>query len=116
LNDAGAFQVTKRRTAASLAFSLIIMAAPGNARAPLSDETARGDRATLVVRSQRWMEIRVNGRDLGFAPLEIRGLKPGTHRIQWKSSETTGEMRLTLSSGQRRSISERDLVLPPPSR
>ncbi len=115
LMELPSIDVTKRRTAASLAFAVLIMAAPGNAQAPLSREVDE-KRAVLVLRSQRWVEIQINGRRMGYAPLEVRDMRPGSHRISWKSSSAAGETRLFLRPGQRRVITDGELVLAAPSR
>jgi serine/threonine protein kinase len=40
------------------------------------------DRGTLVIRVLPHGEVKVNGRYVGTAPVEVRGLRPGVHRIE----------------------------------
>ena len=94
------------RIAATFAVAAIASAAPVRAQAPGSGAQAR---AVLEVRSQKWAELAINGRSVGFAPVEIRDLAAGTHRLSWKTRVGAGETLLTLRPGQVLRLAEPNL-------
>lgn len=67
------------------------------AEAPSETEPAN---AKIVVTSTKWARLALNGRDIGFAPLQIGHLRAGRHRLAWKTARAEGETRFDLSAGQ----------------
>lgn len=65
---------------------------------------------TLVVRSQNWLRLQLNGRDLGYAPIELVKLRAGSHHLKWQGPRMSGEARIHLFPGQRLRISEAELA------
>ncbi len=55
--------------------------------------------ATLEIRSQAWVQITINGKDAGYAPLVISKLRPGKHRISWKTATGQGDLRVEIAAG-----------------
>lgn len=87
-----------------------IAALPVLARAPL-DHVANASRsASMSIRSQKWMEFRLNGRPIGYAPLDIVNLRPGSHRLSWKSASGAGEKSLVLAPSQKLLVVEGELL------
>jgi serine/threonine protein kinase len=76
--------------------------------------TIGGTRATslalLEIRSQRWIEVELDGKRLGFSPLTISGLAPGSHHIRWRMRTRQGESSLTLKPAEVRLLTENDLI------
>lgn len=92
--------------AASLAAAVCALSVPVRADAPV--EIGAGT-ARLEVNSHRWLEIEINGRVAGFAPVSAR-LRVGNHRLRWRSSRGEGELRLEVSASRNLKLSETDLV------
>lgn len=81
----------------ALGLSLIMAATlPVRAEAPAESLTQA---AGLIVRSENWVQLSVNGKAAGFAPLVITNLRPGNHRISWKSASGAGEWRFQVKAG-----------------
>ncbi|RYZ72379.1 MAG: hypothetical protein EOP05_11070 [Proteobacteria bacterium] len=79
---------------------------PVQAEAPLM---TREMKSSLSVSTTNWAEITLNGKKVGYAPLVIRNLRPGNHRLMWKSAFGSGEMAVQLQSDEVLRISEADL-------
>ncbi len=76
------------------------------AEAPLEMET----RPTgLEIRSNRWLEIEINGKTAGFTPVAISHLREGFHRVRWRGEKGSGEARIELLAGRTRRLGEKDL-------
>lgn len=71
---------------------------------------AEESRGEIEIRSLHWLRIQINGVDAGYAPLALKGLKPGRHRLVWESARGRGEVRLMLPSGGRILLKEKDLA------
>jgi serine/threonine protein kinase len=56
--------------------------------------------ANLIFTSNRWLQVRLNGRDVGFAPLLVGRLNAGSHRLEWKTARGSGTFQLRISPGQ----------------
>lgn len=84
--------------AASIAAAGIMLTGAGRADAPA---LGRDQRGVLQVRSQKWLEVALNGRAIGFAPVTVENVHPGTHRISWKSATGAGEARVLIRPGER---------------
>jgi serine/threonine protein kinase len=98
-----------RRLAALLAMVAIGATAPVRAQAP---GYAAENRASLELRTQNWVEIEINGKPVGYAPILVRGLKAGSHRLGWKTRLGKGEMQIELQAGEVLKLSEADLPNP----
>lgn len=55
--------------------------------------------AQIMIRSQFGVEIEWRGRSVGFAPLDIRDIEPGTYVLRWKNRSRGGQRTLTLRGG-----------------
>lgn len=56
--------------------------------------------AVLFFQPNRWFEIHLDGRLLGYTPLSVTNLKPGQHQIRWRHSNASGQFQITLEAGQ----------------
>ena len=52
--------------------------------------------------SDHWMQIQINGKDAGYAPVSIKNLTPGPYRVAWKTASGAGELKVVL--GERSTI------------
>jgi len=78
-------------------------AEPYSARARASQKTAM-----LQVQTQRWHNLVLNGKPLGFAPAAVP-LRAGVpHRLDWRSSRGQGTRVLVLKPGQYLHLNDRD--------
>lgn len=88
----------------------ILVSLPGGAEAPpLSLVPTIAAPAELILRSQEWLEVTLNGKFLGYAPLDIKGLPAGGYRIQWKTAIEAGSLHIFLNAGQKLRLTARDL-------
>jgi serine/threonine protein kinase len=55
--------------------------------------------AQIMIRSQFGVEIEWRGRAVGYAPLDIRDIEPGTYVLRWKNRSRSGQRTLTLRGG-----------------
>jgi serine/threonine protein kinase len=92
------------RSVLSLIAMLATTAVALSAQAPSG--IAQEKTAGLSIRSQIWRELTLNGKPVGFAPLEINGLRAGQHRLSWKSALGVGERIITLIPGEKMKISD----------
>jgi serine/threonine protein kinase len=83
------------RWAGALAAALALTA-PVFAEDPRPEPQAT---AQIHVTSQSWMKITINGRAAGFAPLTLKRIKSGQHRIEWRSASAHGEFRVRVKAG-----------------
>ena len=95
------------RMALSFATVLFTTALSVRAQAPLPQGPQ--DRASIHIRSQKWVRIWLNGRDLGYAPIDVSRLLPGSHRLTWQTASGKGERRIQLTSGSTTLLNESDL-------
>ncbi|MGE0527277.1 MAG: serine/threonine-protein kinase [Bdellovibrionales bacterium] len=64
--------------------------------------------ATLLIRTQFWHRIRVNGTPLGYAPVSVF-LRAGVkHKLEWTSALAKGQRTLTLAPGEQLHLRDRD--------
>lgn len=60
----------------------------------------------LVVRTEKWYSIAVDGQKAGYSPLEMN-LKPNSsHTVEWQSANSHGQRTLTLKPGQNMVITD----------
>ncbi|MES2964484.1 MAG: hypothetical protein V4760_11375, partial [Bdellovibrionota bacterium] len=93
--------------AASLLAVVSTLSISVRAEAPLEIES---ERSRLEVRTNRWVELEINGHPAGFSPISIHGLRPGLHRIKWSGAGGTGETRVELFAGRTLKLNEADLA------
>ncbi len=53
-------------------------------------------KATLQIRSNRWIQISLSQRALGYAPLEAHGLSSGVHQLSWSTATDHGQFKVVL--------------------
>lgn len=53
----------------------------------------------IVVTSRKWMQIKLNGDEAGYAPVKLQGLKSGVQHLEWKSATARGEHRFKMRAG-----------------
>ncbi len=63
---------------------------------------------TLEVRTRQWIEIIIDGKNYGYAPLVISKFKPGIHLLKWISHSSSGEMKFRFESGELRILKDKD--------
>lgn len=56
--------------------------------------------AVISVRSRNWILMNVDGRERGYAPLNLVVSAEGPVRLKWRSAKGVGQTSLTLSHGQ----------------
>jgi serine/threonine protein kinase len=93
----------------TLLTTMMTTAASVKAQAPLNNLARPEQAASLCVRTQSWFELSLNGRPIGYPPLCIHGIKPGTHRLSWKTSKTSANLHLTLGPNENRQLSQSQL-------
>ena len=86
-------------------FSLTTLAV--EARAPRASTLPE---SSLAIRTHHWLEASLNGRALGFAPIEVRGLPAGRYKLTWKTAREAGERFVELEPGTELRLSEADLM------
>ncbi len=94
------------RVAVSVLLAWLTMMTSVSAQAP--SKADRSPSAALSVSSHSWVRIAINGRWAGYSPLQIKGLRPGLHRISWQGQAGTGETVLHLESGTVKKLTEKD--------
>ena len=86
----------KRSLAAALVAALFVLHVPVFAEDPPLESPGS---AQILVTSQSWMKIVVNGKAAGFAPLKLMKMKSGVHHLEWESAEKRGEFHLNVHAG-----------------
>lgn len=64
--------------------------------------------AEILVRTNHWVWLSVNGGASAFSPVHIRYLKPGIQHVKWTSATGSGEFRMALAGGQKKFLSDMD--------
>lgn len=107
--------LVRRASVAALILLTIAVtaAAPVRAQAPLdtADETA-----CLRVRSVHWIQVSLNGHNLGYAPIFLKNLRPGWHELAWSSHFSMGRKSIFLPPGRCLRLSDSDFNLFPQNR
>ena len=77
---------------------------------PLHDTTfVRAARSGILeVRTRQWIEIIIDDKNYGYAPLVISKFKPGVHILKWTSLSSSGEMKFRFESGELRILKDKD--------
>jgi len=86
------------RSAVALTLALFsAMTVPVMAEAPAEVSEAS---SKLMFTSEHWMQIEINGKAAGFAPLSVSQLRAGQHRVAWRTAAGAGELQINLRAGQ----------------
>jgi len=91
----------------------VTAAAPVRAQAPLD---MANESACLRVRSVHWIHVSLNGKDLGYAPIFLKNLKPGWHELAWRSHFSSGQRSIFLQPGRCLQLRDSDFNLSPQNR
>ncbi len=75
--------------------------------APLNQEVA--NYASISIRSNFGVQIELDGRDLGYAPMDLAALRPGTYQLRWIIAGQRKERTLTLRPGDHIVINDKVL-------
>lgn len=67
-------------------------------------------KSRLLITSQRWLRLSINGKEIGFAPVTVGNLHPGTYRITWQGASTRGTARVQLKPEETLRLNDRDLA------
>lgn len=62
----------------------------------------------LRVHTEHWLHLKLNGRELGYAPLSIALEAGQTYRLQWNSAKGHGEKVVHLEALEIRTMEDRD--------
>lgn len=62
----------------------------------------------LRIRTVAWHYIYIDGRPLGYAPLDLNRLAKGPHEILWRNAQTSGRLRIQLHDKETKTLTERD--------
>lgn len=54
----------------------------------------------LTIRSDRWIQVKINGQNQGYAPFEARAITAGSVEIDYRHSRGAGHRTLTILKGQ----------------
>ncbi len=66
--------------------------------------------AVLSIRSQNWLFLRMDGRTIGYAPVDIEIPDDKKHILEWETSTGRGKFPLSLQPGESRILKETDLT------
>ncbi|MCB0393178.1 MAG: protein kinase [Bdellovibrionales bacterium] len=67
---------------------------------------ASGD-ATVIVSSKKWVQIKIDGQEVGYSPLSIQ-LSSGNHQFHWSTSKRSGKIALSLKPGETKFYGDND--------
>lgn len=71
-------------------------------------------KSKLEVRTQNWVSFYLDSsKNEEDSPFEIQ-VKPGVHKLKWRSAKKSGELEIKLESGENRILSDLDFNLEPP--
>ena len=68
--------------------------------------------AQISLRSNFGIEFELNGRKLGFAPIDVSSLEHGDYILRWKFAGLQYERALTLQAGEHIVINDQILANP----
>lgn len=91
--------ITERKKFAVAAVGAAVLAAPTLSGTVVNATALPGHQslgATMQIRTQKWTEIRLNGRPLGYAPVNATNLAPGSYTIEWRDSRGTGQLAIQV--------------------
>lgn len=66
--------------------------------------------AGLNIRTQNWVQVSLNGKNLGYSPLNLKNLPQGHYKLEWKTAKASGHRALTLSSGEIIFLNDKDFM------
>jgi|GEM_PF-6720655 len=64
--------------------------------------------AKIVITSQSWMQISVNGKMAGFTPLKLTKIRDGVHHVVWMTAKAHGDFKVTVHAGDTVYLTERN--------
>ena len=64
--------------------------------------------ATLSLRTQAWHRFTLDGRPLGYSPVDVVIGSGATHRLEWASAKNRGVLMVRLASGRKMVLNDRD--------
>ena len=67
---------------------------------------ASGD-ATVIVSSKKWVQIKIDGQEVGYSPLSIQ-LSSRNHQFHWSTSKRSGKIALSLKPGETKFYGDND--------
>jgi serine/threonine protein kinase len=65
---------------------------------------------TLMVRTEKWVNLRVNGHPIGFAPVTISLAAGQNHLLEWDSALGHGQKNIQIKGLQTRLLRDRDFL------
>lgn len=89
----------------ALTFSLLLAAPPSQSSGTPPIESV------LRIRTWRWAQIQVDGKDIGFAPRDLVLGSQRVHQIEWRTPEGHGAVRVRLKPGETRFLRDADLEI-----
>ena len=70
--------------------------------------TAKPVGGRLRIRTHRWIHIFLGDQELGYAPLSVANLRPGTYRLKWQTQSSRGTKRVEIRNGQESTLQDSD--------
>ena len=64
--------------------------------------------AQLSIRTEGWLWLEVDGREAGYAPLTLTGLRSGAHVLKWRSHAGAGALAIRLADGEQRIMQDQN--------
>lgn len=88
---------TRESIGAMILVGLFCLLMGGQSQSKGSDSAPSAD---VYVQPRVWLQVEIDGRSVGYTPLVLRGVLPGTHRVSWSGFKRSGTRILTLQPGQ----------------
>ncbi len=67
-------------------------------------------RGYVLIRSEQWLEVLINNRSVGFAPMDIPIYGSEVQKLVWRSAKSKGIKEIQLKKGERLVLSYQDFV------
>jgi serine/threonine protein kinase len=91
------------RIAVALIFSIVMLPAFSNDRGISTAE--------LEIRSHQWLEVFIDGKSVGYAPVHILGISAGEHVLKWRSAGGFGGKAVHFAPREVKRLRAADLGL-----
>ncbi len=91
------------RVAVVLAFLIVML--------PAFSNDSGVSTAELEVRSHQWLEVFIDGKSIGYTPVNIAGIKAGSHELKWRSAHGFGGKQLDFAPREVKRLRAEDLGL-----
>lgn len=62
----------------------------------------------VQIRTSEWKQIWIDGKSVGYTPINPHALVPGVHRIKWVGKSSSGEISLTVKKGETKLLTDED--------